>query len=124
MRTLVAVALAAGCTQGPAPAPAPSGPAPNYELACAPANTPSAAQLHCARTDTRTGDVQVVEVMRLPVADGPTAVGAAPAGRFTTTCAATSTTERADFFCVRMNTETGELLLVNLQKVPVVPPRG
>lgn len=61
--------------------------------------------------------------MRLPVSSGSTATGAAPAGRFTTECGAISTDTRAEFVCVRMNTETGELLLVNLTKVNVFPPR-
>ena len=98
-------------------------PPPNYELDCAPANTANAAQLQCVRTDTRTGDIVVVDYMRLPASNGPTAAGMAPAGRFATVCDAASTATRADFYCIRMNTETGELLLINLQKVQVMPPR-
>jgi hypothetical protein len=94
----------------------------NYELDCAAANTATASQLNCVRTDTRTGEVLVVDYMKLPVSNGPTATGAASVGRFTTSCNSTSTEKRADFYCIRMNTETGELLLVNLQKVSVFPP--
>lgn len=96
----------------------------NFELDCAASNTQTAAQLNCVRTDTRTGDIVVVDYMRLPVSNGPTATGAATPGRFTTACAATSTEKQAEFYCVRMNTETGELLLINLQKVGVIPPKG
>jgi hypothetical protein len=123
--TVVSLAALAACAsdRGPAiVAGTSSAAAPNYELDCEAANTASNAQLHCVRTDTRTGDIVVVEPMRLPVSTGPTGAGQAPAGRFTTVCEATSTTDRADLYCVRMNTETGELLLVNLQKVGVVPP--
>lgn len=95
----------------------------SYELDCEASNTQTAAQLNCVRTDTRNGDVVVIDYMRLPVSNGSTATGAAAAGRFTTTCAATSTEQRAEFFCIRMNTETGELLLINLQKVTVLPPK-
>lgn len=96
----------------------------NYELDCASTNTPTASQLNCVRTDTRTGEILVVDYMKLPVSNGPTAAGTAPAGRFTTSCDSTSTEKRADFYCIRMNTETGELLLVNLQKVSVFPSRS
>lgn len=96
----------------------------NYELDCAPANTATASQLNCVRTDTRTGEILVIDYMKLPVSNGPTVTGTGPAGRFTTSCNSTSTEKRADFYCIRMNTETGELLLVNLQKVSVFPPRS
>jgi hypothetical protein len=95
----------------------------SYELDCAAANTATAAQLQCVRTDTRSGDVAVIDYLRLPVSSGPTAAGNAPPGRFTTSCSAPSTDKRADFYCIRMNTETGELLLINLQKANVFPPR-
>jgi hypothetical protein len=99
-----------------------SGPSVNYELDCAAANTATAAQLRCVRTDTRTGDVVVVNYLKLPVSNGPTAGGGAPAGRFTTSCSATSTEKQSEFYCIRMNTETGDLLLINLQKATAFPP--
>lgn len=99
-------------------------PVANFELDCASTNTPTAAQLNCVRTDTRTGDVLVIDYMRLPVSNGPTVASAGSAGRFTTSCDATSTEKRADFYCIRLNTETGDLLLVNLQKVSAFPPRS
>jgi hypothetical protein len=118
---LVCVALL-GCAKQSGNASGSSG-ATNFELDCAASNTATAAQLNCTRTDTRTGDVVVVDYMRLPISNGPTATGASTPGRFTTACAATSTDKQADFYCVRMNTETGELMLINLQKVPVLPPK-
>jgi hypothetical protein len=57
-------------------APAGNLPAANYELDCAAANTATSAQLHCVRTDTRSGDVVVVDYLKLPVSNGPT--GLAP----------------------------------------------
>lgn len=120
MRAALWLILAA-CSGRPA---AGASPAANYELDCAATNTPTASQLNCVRTDTRTGDILVVDYMRLPISNGPTATDAAPAGRFTTACDATAMEKRADFYCIRMNTETGELLLVNLQKVSVFPPRS
>jgi hypothetical protein len=100
------------------------GPQPNFELDCGATDTASASQLHCVRTDTRSGEVLVVDYMRLPVSNGPTGTGTTAAGRFTTACQATATNDRADFYCIRMNTESGELLLVNLTKVGTLPPKS
>ena len=124
MRSALWLVLAAcsGQAAGVA-APACSPPA-RYELDCASTNTPTASQLNCVRTDTRTGEVLVVDYMRLSISNGPTTTGTPPSGWFTTSCASTATEKRADFYCIRMNTETGDLLLVNLQKVSVFPPRS
>jgi hypothetical protein len=110
--------LAAGCkdaAKGAAPT------APNFELACESSDTATASELFCVRTDTRSGDILRVTYGQLPTSNGPTAVGDGPAGRFTTVCDSTSTDTRSDFYCIRMNTETGEMLLVNLQKVAAIP---
>ena len=117
---LLAVMACSGAGSG---APPGNSPAANYELDCAAANTAASAQLHCVRTDTRSGDVVVVDYLKLPVSNGPTGAGTAPAGRFTTACGAPSTEKRADVYCIRMNTDTGELLLVNLQRASVIPSR-
>lgn len=118
VRWLFGIALL-GCAERSAP-PSPS---PNFELDCDASNTRNAAQVNCVRTDTRNGDIVVVDYMRLPVSNGPTATGASTPGRFTTACASTSMEQRADFYCIRMNTETGELMLLNLQKLGVLPPK-
>jgi hypothetical protein len=98
---------------------------PNFELDCAPSNTSNAAVLFCVRTDTRSGEVLNVNIFALPVSTGSTKVGDGPAGRFTTICDATSTDTHSDFYCVRMNTDSGEMVMVNLQKIgstPSAPP--
>jgi hypothetical protein len=128
MRALLLIATLASCSsakEAPAPAVQPPPPLPvarpNFELDCAASNTSNAAQMMCVRTDTRTGDIQNVNYMGLPVTNGPTAVEAGPPGRFTTACAAPATAQRADFYCLRLNTQTGEMVLVNLLLVPQVP---
>jgi hypothetical protein len=120
---LLAVLTATGCKQGSSPASAGGGVgSPNFELDCRSSNTATAAELFCVRTDTRSGDVVRVMHMSLPTSNGPTALEKPEAaGRFTTVCDATSTDIRSDLYCVRLNTETGEMLLVNLQKVPSIP---
>lgn len=124
---LCAAALAA-CNPPPAGAVPPvlggptAPPAPVFALSCHSASTATSRQVHCIRTDTRSGDVQRVNLEKLPVSNGPTALAApGPAGRFHTECVAASSEAQSDFYCVRLNTESGELLLVNLTKVPQTP---
>jgi hypothetical protein len=95
--------------------------APAFRLQCRPSGTATAAQVHCIRTDTRSGDIVHVEMFKLPVSQGPTGVPAGAPGRFEVECAAASTDTKSDFYCVRLNTETGEMMLVNLQKIPPFP---
>ena len=117
----MAAALAmAACSAPKASAPA-GAVAPSFELDCASSDTATASQLFCVRTDTRNGDVMRVNYDKLPVSNGPTAAAAAPAGRYTTVCDATSTDARSDFYCVRLNVDSGEMMLVNLTKVGQLP---
>jgi hypothetical protein len=127
---LLGTGLGAGaCSRSPEPSSQPSSQPTgkvaiggNFELDCSSSDTATAAQLYCVRTDTRTGDVLRVNYMNLPTSNGPTGETAGVPGRFTTQCAATSTDARSDFYCIRLNTDTGEMLLLNLQKVGSLPP--
>jgi hypothetical protein len=117
---VLVVTLGGACTQGgSSPAPAEAA---HFELVCRASNTASAAELFCIRTDTRTGDVLRVQHMSLPTSDGSTAV-AAPGmpGRYTTACDATSTDTQSDLYCIRLDTVSGEMLLITLPKVGSIP---
>jgi hypothetical protein len=92
-----------------------------FDLECAGSATNTSGQAHCVRTDTRTGDVLRIEIGKLSVSNGATGAAAGPVGRYQTKCVAVNMAERSDFYCVRLNTESGELLLVNLQKVGELP---
>lgn len=95
--------------------------APRYELDCDSSDTKVQSQLFCVRTDTRTGDIRVVELKKLPVTSGPTAAAAAADGRYATVCDSTDTPEASTFRCVRLDTHSGELVMVRLGELPVVP---
>jgi hypothetical protein len=92
-----------------------------FALDCQGSATNTSGQVYCVRTDTRSGDVLKVDMSKLPISQGPTGAAAGPAGRYDTQCVAINMAERSDFACVRLNTESGELLLVNLQKVDTLP---
>ncbi len=92
-----------------------------FDLECAGSATNTSGQAYCVRTDTRTGDVLRVEIPKLAISNGPTGAAAAPAGRYETECVAVNMAERSDFYCVRLNTESGEMMLVNLTKVGELP---
>jgi hypothetical protein len=92
-----------------------------FELECAGSATDTSGTMYCVRTDTRSGDVLRVDINKLPVSNGPVGAAAGPAGRYRTSCVAINMAERSDFTCVRLNTESGEMLLVNLLKVDAMP---
>ena len=92
-----------------------------FQLDCEGSATNTSGQIYCVRTDTRSGDVLKIDMAKLPISNGPTGAAAGPAGRYDTKCVAINMAERSDFACVRLNTESGELMLVNLQKVESLP---
>jgi hypothetical protein len=92
-----------------------------FQLDCEGSATNTSGQIYCVRTDTRSGDVLKIDMAKLPISNGPTGAAAGPAGRYDTRCVAINMAERSDFACVRLNTESGELMLVNLQKVDSLP---
>lgn len=92
-----------------------------FVLDCAGSATHTSGTTQCVRTDTRSGEVLRVDLTRLPFSNGPTGAAAGPAGRYQTACVAVNMAERSDFSCVRLNTESGELMLINLQKVGELP---
>jgi hypothetical protein len=98
-----------------------SPPAPVFELDCDSSDTATASHLFCVRTDTRNGEILRVNPQQLPTTSGSTAVAPGRHGRFTTVCDATATDTHSDFYCIRLNTETGDMVLVNLQKIDLVP---
>lgn len=110
--------LASSCTSGGA---VPRDLAARFHLQCRPSNTASVGEIHCIRTDTASGDVLKVEIFKLPVSQGPTGTSAGSNGRFQTECAAASTDTKSDFYCVRLDSETGDMMLINMQKIPPFP---
>jgi len=119
-RAVLLALVVAGCTTASTASAPP--PQPNFELDCRASNTATAAELFCVRTDTRNGSIVRVLHGSLPVSNGPTAVSVAePPGTYTTVCDATSTTTRSDLYCIRLNTRTGDMMLVNLQKIESIP---
>jgi hypothetical protein len=121
MRGLVVIALLSGCSSERRALEASPAGGVNYTLTCNGVSTATNAQMQCARLDTRSGEVVIVDYMRLPQSSGSTATGNATPGRFQLACAAPSSDNHGEFLCVRLNTETGELLLVNLTKLAVFP---
>ncbi|MBL8956317.1 MAG: hypothetical protein JNK82_36425 [Myxococcaceae bacterium] len=112
--SLLTLVLLSGCTQSVLADRA-------FTLSCHSASTATTRGMHCIRTDTRTGEVHRVDLSKLTTSNGPTAAAAGPAGRYQTACATAASADQADFYCIRLNTETGELLAINLQKLGSVP---
>lgn len=116
---LLAALVAVGCTRDASRIDA-GGRA--FELSCTGSATNTSGSMQCVRLDTRTGDVQRVDLGKLPTSNGSTASATlGPEGLFQLACAAVNMAERSDFACVRLNTQTGDLMLINLMKVGQVP---
>ena len=123
-RLFVAVSALAGCTSLSAcskPSSRQSDKKPNFELVCDSTDTRDSATLFCIRHDTRDGDVQQVAVNALPRSKEATATEVGQPGSYTLRCQATRTAELSDLFCVRLNTQTGDMLLIALPKIGIVP---
>jgi hypothetical protein len=117
---LLAALVAAGCNRDVASRADAGGRA--FELSCTGSSTHTSGSMQCVRLDTRNGDVQRIDLGKLPASNGPTSSATVgPAGLFQLACAAVNMAERSDFACVRLNTQTGELMLINLMKVGQVP---
>ena len=116
---VAALLVLAAC--GRAEGTAPAGQAPAFQLVCDATETRESAALHCVRHDTRNGDTKRVALASIPAAQGPTATTPGPPGSYQLVCRSTTTEARSDFYCVRLDTRTGELLLVALPKVGVIP---
>jgi hypothetical protein len=117
MRTvLLALALApAACAKDAAVS------RPPFALACAAADTTTQSTLYCVRTDTRNGDVAVLDLAKLPLTTGPSKAADAPSGTYQTTCASTNTAQKSDFHCVRLDTRTGDVVMLRLAELPRWP---
>lgn len=77
--------------------------------------------MFCMRHDTRNGEIKRVKLDHIPVSQGKTRSSVSEAGTYQLECAATSSEKKADVYCVRLNTESGDMLLVALPKVGEIP---
>jgi hypothetical protein len=116
--TLLGTLVGAGCA---ADAHDNSRPPPNYQLICESTDTREASRFFCMRHDTRNGDVRRVAIDQLSVSQGPTVSEASDPGRYELVCHAIRNDRESDLYCVRLDTRTGDLLLVALPKTPTLP---
>jgi hypothetical protein len=120
---LAAVAISPlpiGC-RGESSRASPGSSPPNFDLVCDSTETAKQATLFCVRHDTRDGDVKVVDLNKIPRSQGSTAAAAGGGGRYKLVCRSADTPEQGDFRCVRLDTVSGDLLLVTLPKVDTIP---
>lgn len=101
--------------------PAAAARAPAFQLVCGSSDTKDSTSLFCVRMDTRNGDVKRVAWDHIPVSQGSTKAADGAPGRYQLVCDATHSETTSDFYCLRLDTESGEMLLVQLPKVGVIP---
>ncbi|HLL24440.1 MAG TPA: hypothetical protein VK427_20050 [Kofleriaceae bacterium] len=113
-RAVLVLALAACSKQAAAPRPA-------FALDCDSADTATQATLYCVRSDTRNGEVVILDLAKLPVTTGSAKAAEGPSGTYETVCASTNTAQKADFRCVRLDTRTGDVAMLRLSELPRWP---
>jgi hypothetical protein len=113
---LCAAGAVIACTS-PTLTPGGEGPGP-FALACDSADTTQRSTLFCVRTDTRDGDVLVVDLETAPVTTGSSRASLEPAHTYQTVCDSTVTPEQSDFRCLRLNTRTGDIVVLRLSELP------
>jgi len=115
MRSALLLVAVAACARGASAA------APAFELACDSADTQQQSTLFCVRTDTRNGDAVVLDLAKLPTTTGTSRASDAPAGTYQTVCDSTNTAQKADFRCLRLDTRTGDVVMLRLAELPRWP---
>ncbi len=123
-RACLLLVFGAACTRSETSKPEAKGSppaAPNFELLCDSSDAKASSMLYCMRHDTRNGDVKRVLWDHLPATQGSTEAAVGPPGRYQLACHATRNEASSDLFCVRVNTETGEMMLINLGKTGTLP---
>ena len=115
--TPLLILLACGCN----PSQPNAAGAPAFALACASTDTPVESTLHCVRTDTRNGDVRLIDLDRVPITSGSSRAGEEESGTYQTVCDATTTSQTSDLRCVRLHTRTGEVVVLALAELPRWP---
>jgi hypothetical protein len=116
VRALLAFSALWGCAQGAQPTPGP-----NFTLACESLDAPTESTLQCVRTDTRNGDVRLIDLDKVPITSGTSRALEEGAGTYQVVCDATTTSQRSDLWCVRIHALNGEVVLLKLGELPRWP---
>jgi hypothetical protein len=94
---------------------------PRFAIACDSADTSDKSTLFCVRTDSKNGDVSVVDLDRLPITSGAARAADERDGTYQTVCDSTVTPQKSDFRCVRIHTGTGDVVMLRLSELPRWP---
>jgi hypothetical protein len=94
-----------------------------YDLVCDSSDTDKQSSLVCVRIDSANGDIKLLKNEKLPVLDGPTGAKEKPPGTYKVVCDSTDTPQHSEFHCLRIDRETGEVMVVRLPKMGTIPPR-
>lgn len=96
-------------------------PRPSFTLSCDSADTSTQSTLFCVRTDTRNGDTVVLDLAKVALTTGTSKAAEGPSGTFETVCDSTNTAQKSDFRCLRLDTRTGDVVMLRLAELPRWP---
>jgi hypothetical protein len=117
---LSAVALAVAA-MGCADRGASGGAAPRFQLHCDSVDTSEQSKLFCVRADSRNGDIDIVDLDKLPITSGASRAAEERDGTYQTVCDSTVTPTQSDFHCLRLHTGSGEIVVLRLGELPRWP---
>lgn len=96
-------------------------PRPTFTLTCDSADTATRSTLFCVRTDTRNGDAAIIDLAKVPLTTGDSKAADGPSGSYETVCDSTNTAQKSDFRCLRLDTRTGDVVMLRLAELPRWP---
>ena len=93
-----------------------------YDLRCEGLATQARGAVACLRLDSSTGEVAWINIEKLTKLGASTADQTAGTnGRFTMECGVSNTPNEATIRCVRMDRTTGEIVSLDLSRLPRLP---
>ena len=106
--------LSSACTDGPSNF--------RYDLRCEGLATQARGAVACLRLDSGTGETAWINIEKLTKLGASTANQTTGAnGRFTMECGVSNTPKEATIRCVRLDRTTGEIVSLDLSRLPRLP---
>ena len=94
-----------------------------YAMTCNGLSTEARGAVACLRLDSASGDVHFIDIDKLSTLGASTAAKQSPAGsgKYSLSCGVSNTPKEATMRCVRLNRASGEMVLLDLSRLPRLP---
>ena len=94
-----------------------------FSMTCNGLSTDARGAVACIRLDSLSGDVHFIDIDKLSTLGASTAAkqNAGQTGQFALSCGVSNTPREATMRCVRLNRASGEMVLLDLSRLPRLP---